>query len=260
MDRVRNFLKKHEWVLVALFAIAFVLIRLPGTDLPLHQDEYKWPDITSPSYTSDIVIPHPPLSDLIYRTGGHIVGFNTNFRFIPLFFGTLSLILLYYYVRLIYSRREAVVASLVWIFSYYSILASLMVDTDGEILPFFFLVALIAYTKASRTFGRASWKWYAILLAACIGGMLVKLSFVLAVAAIAADYIWERRHEISRQLVGRILGYGVGGIVLVAALLLVANSLFPFFSLSQALIHGEHYFTLQRGWFQTAIQCIKALL
>jgi 4-amino-4-deoxy-L-arabinose transferase-like glycosyltransferase len=260
MDHLRNFLKKHEWVLVAFFVVIFVIIRLPGTDLPLHQDEYKWPDITSPAYTGDIAIPHPPLSDLIYRTGGHIVGFNTNFRFIPLFFGALSLILLYYYVRLIYGCREASIASLIWIFSYYSILASLMVDTDGEILPFFFLIALIAYTKAVRTFGRASWKWYALLLVACIGGFLVKLSFVLVVAAIAADYIWEHRHKISRQLIGRIFGYGVGGVVLVAGLLLLANTIFPFFSLNQALSHGEHYFTLQRGWFQTAIQCIKALL
>lgn len=258
-NTIKSFFIENEWVSVLLLVIIFVLIRLPGTDLPLHQDEYKWPDIVSPAYTSDIEIPHPPLSDLIYRTAGHIVGYNTNFRFVPLFFGAINLLLLYYFMRMSWGRREAIIASVIWIFSYFSVLASLMVDTDGQIMPFFFLLALIAYYKV-RPPNRFSYKWLAILILACVGGFLVKVSFLIAVAALVADFIWMKKGILTRDMLIKYVLYGLGVAVGLAALLILMKYIFPFFSLDRAFEHWGNFIAGNRGWFQTIIQCVKALL
>jgi hypothetical protein len=107
MEKIKQIFITREWVLVALLVIVFVVIRLPGVHLPLHQDEYKWPMIVNPALGSEVSIPHPPLSQFIYRTAGYIVGFNVNFRFVPLFFGALNLALLYYFLRMRFSKRTA---------------------------------------------------------------------------------------------------------------------------------------------------------
>jgi hypothetical protein len=132
-----------SWLPLSILILFYLVFRLPGIHLPLHQDEYKWPLTVVPNSTLGVSIPHPPLSEFIYRVAGYIVGFNTNFRLVPLFFGLLNLGLLYYLVNILYSRREALIAGGLWVISYFSVLASLMVDTDGEIMPFFFLLGLI---------------------------------------------------------------------------------------------------------------------
>lgn len=255
-----DFLRAHEVVLLIILSVLFVAIRLPGTALPLHQDEYKWPMIVNPANHSETSIPHPPLSQFIYRTAGFIVGFNVNFRFVPLFFGTLNLLLLYYFVRMIYGRRTAVFAVGIWIVSYFSVLASLMVDTDGEIMPFFFLLALIGYYKAMRTTGNTRLRWLGLLVVAAALGFLVKVSFMLAIGAIVADFLWSKRHLMSRADLLRYLGYGVGGLVGLVALLLITRLIFPFFDLKQSVTYWEHFAAGNRNWFQTAIQCFKAFL
>lgn len=258
-NKIKSFFTKHEWVYVILIAIIFITIRLPGIDSPLHQDEYKWPEIVSPNQTSDMEIPHPPLSDLIYRTAGYIVGYNTNFRSVPLFFGAINLLLLYYLVRMIWGRKQAMIATLIWTFSYFSVLASLMIDTDGQIMPFFFLVALISYYKI-RPPERLSGKWIVILILACVGGFLVKVSFLLAVAAIIADFLWFKKNTFNRKVVIKYILYGVGVLAVLVGILFLMNAIFTFFNLDQSTKYWLHFIVADRGWLQTFIQCIKALL
>jgi predicted membrane-bound mannosyltransferase len=210
IKKVTEILKNSEWVVLFFLAIVFVILRLPGAGLPLHQDEYKWPSIVNPEIVSDTEVPHPPLSQFIYRVGGGVVGYNTNFRFIPLFFGTINLLLLYWLLKILYSRREAVIASVIWIFSYFSVLASLMVDTDGEIMPFFFLLALIGYFKFLNSEGSKKYWWGVLLVASCVLGFFIKVSFLLAALAILADYLWSKKHLLNT---GKLIKY-FGGLVL----------------------------------------------
>lgn len=257
---LKKWLENNELAVLFFLIILFVLIRLPGVDLPLHQDEYKWPIIVNPTFVSEIGIPHPPLSELIYRTAGKIVGFNTNFRFVPLFFGTINLLLLYYLVKALFGRREATVAGIIWVFSYFSVLASLMVDTDGQIMPFFFLLALIGYFKSFSSTGNKRFYWLTLMVGACLFGFLVKVSFLLAIGAIVADFLWSKRSLVTRK---DIVKYGVlllGGVFTLILLLFIVRFIFPFFNLAESVKYWEHFFVLSRGWFQTAIQCFKALL
>lgn len=261
MTNLKNWLSKNEAILLVLLSLLFVLIRLPGTDLPLHQDEYKWPLIVNPQNVSETTIPHPPLSQFIYRTAGYIVGYNVNFRFVPLFFGTINLLLLYYLVKTLFGKKEAIIASTIWTLSYFSVLASLMVDTDGEILPFFFLLSLIGYYKLLNSHTKKDkYIFGALLVISCILGFMVKVSFLLAVMAIGADYIWSRKNYINKFLVIKYLKYALGALVLLVSILLISQKIFPFFNLAQSVNYWKHFFVLDRGWMQTVIQCVKALL
>ncbi len=260
MQSIKNYFVKNELVTMGLLVLLFLLIRLPGTSLPLHQDEYKWPLIVNPNLESKSEIPHPPLSQFIYRIGGEIVGFNTNFRFIPLFFGAINLVLLYYLMKIVFGKREAFIASIIWIFSYFSVLASLMVDTDGQIMPFFFLLSLIGYYKLQNSIGNKKYIWGSLLLGAMVLGFFIKVSFFLAIGAIIADYLWSKKHLLSKQQVIKYLSVLFGGLLLLGMLLFLAQYVFPFFSLSKSFEYWKHFAVGDRGWFQTLIQCIKAVL
>lgn len=253
-----GWLKSNEWAVVLLFLLAFIFIRLPGTGSPLHQDEYKWPMIVSPVWQSDIAIPHPPLSQFIYRTAGKIVGYDVDFRFVPLFFGTINLLLLYYFLRTFFGKREAVVGSAIWVLSFFSVLASLMVDTDGQIMPFFFLIGLISYYHLRFKYDNKV-LWSIILILSLLLGFFIKVSFLLAIGAIVFDFLWSKRKNLSKKEYFIYSGYILGGAVILALLLFISKSFFPFFNLSQTLTYWEHFIVLDRGWMQTAIQCVKAL-
>ncbi|MCX6701656.1 MAG: glycosyltransferase family 39 protein [Candidatus Zambryskibacteria bacterium] len=260
MSGVKTFFKEHEWILVVLLVLVFISIRLPGTDLPLHQDEYKWPMSVNPALNVSVFIPHPPIGELIYKTAGYIVGFNVHFRFVPLFFGAINLVLLYCLMKILFGRREAVVASVIWILSYFSVLASLMVDTDGQIMPFFFLLALIGYFKLKNHTGKNKWFWFSLMLIGLVAGILVKLSFALAIGAIVADFLWSKKGLFDRKTIIKYVGVGFISIIGFFVLILISKFIFPYFNLEKSLVYWEHFFTFDRGWFQTAIQVVKAVL
>jgi hypothetical protein len=258
-QKIKEWVRMNEWVVVAFFVLFFISIRLAGVHLPLHQDEYKWPAIVSPASEENFV-PHPPLGEFIYKTAGYIVGFDTDFRFVPLFFGTINLLLLYYFIRNFFGKREALIAGLIWSLSYFSVLASLMVDTDGEILPFFFLLSLISYFKLTKSSSDNKKLWVSLVVISLTLGLMVKLSFVLVVGAIALDFLWTRKDVLTKKDTSKYFGFTIVAIGCLGLLLTLAKFVFPSFDLSRSLVYWEHFFTLDRGWFQTAIQCIKAIL
>ncbi|MFA7216939.1 MAG: glycosyltransferase family 39 protein [Candidatus Paceibacterota bacterium] len=253
-----SWLKSNEWAIVLLFVLAFIFIRLPGTDSPLHQDEYKWPMIVNPNWQSENTIPHPPLSQFIYRTAGQIVGYDVNFRFVPLFFGTINLLLLYYFLRTFFGKREAIVGSSIWVLSFFSVLASLMVDTDGQIMPFFFLIGLISYYHL-RFKNNKKILWSVLLVLSLLLGFFIKVSFLLAIGAIVFDFLWSKRKNLSKKEYFIYGGYILSGAVILALLLFVSKFFFPFFNLEQTLTYWEHFIVFDRNWIQTVIQCVKAL-
>jgi hypothetical protein len=91
-------------------------------------------------------------------------------------------------------------------------------------------------------------------------GFLVKVSFLLAVGAIIADFLWDRRNNLSRSEYVRYGSYGLVGIIFLALLLFLTTYIFPFFNLAGAIKYWEHFAVIHHNWFQTAIQCVKALL
>lgn len=251
----------REWVSVGALACVFLLLRVPGADLPLHQDEYKWPIIVNPEYQGNLVIPHPPLSEFIYQTAGQVVGYDTDFRYVPLLFGFCNLFLLYYFLRRYAGIRAAVIGGVLFTLSYYSVLASLMVDTDGQIMPFFFLLALIAYDRMRQAPDmRRVLGWGAATALALLGGLLVKISFALAVGAFVLDFLWSRRHQVSARQLATFGVYGAVAAALVAVVLFLSHYVFAFFDLSLVFTYATRFMHVDRNWFQTLIQVVKALL
>lgn len=255
-----KFSKKEILVFIGI-AVLFVALRLPGIHLPLHQDEYKWPIIVNPALTAPGGIPHPPLSEFIYKTAGKIVGYD-NFRLIPLSFGFLNLILIYFIVRRRYSVEAAEWSALFFTLSYYSILASLMVDTDGQILPFFFLLALWFYDSFSLSQDRNKWLWFSLCLVSMVLGLLVKISFVLAIGAITIDFLLNKWKELNKKTLALYLSGFVGFAILVSILFYFAQDVFGGFNLSKIISYGEGFMKGfgSRNFFQSGIQFAKALL
>jgi hypothetical protein len=251
--------KNKTIILLIFFVVVFILLRIPGLDSPLHQDEYKWPEIANPALSGGVEIPHPPLAQFIYETAGRVVGYDIDFRYVPLVFGTINLLLLFYLMQMLFGRREAIIASLIWIFSYYSLLSSLMVDTDGAVMPFFFLISLIAYFKLRFTEPRRLF-WWVVLILGIVGGFLVKISFLLAPAAIFADFLWSKKNLITKKDLARYAGYGLLSIIGLGLFLFVLKFVFPFSDFAKPFTYLTRFFEGPRGWFQTGIQVAKALL
>ena len=247
-------MRREYWFLLGVAAV-FLILRLPGTSLPLHQDEYKWPLIVNPATAGTTSIPHPPLGEFIYREAGSMIGFNGHFRFVPLAFSFANLFLLWYWLRRRAGDNAALIGAALFSVSYFSILASLMVDTDGAILPFFLLLALIGYEQA-----RTDSRWWAAVLAACLLGFLVKASFILAIGAIAADMLWERRALLMTREAMRYLAIGFGVVLALIVALVVASRIFPFFDLANSIRYWEHFASPHHNWFQVAIQVVKGTL
>ena len=252
-------LGKREVAAIALLLLVFIAIRLPGLSLPYHQDEWKNAEMVRTHLVGGLSA-HPPLMELIYRWSGEIAGAD-NLRLMPLAFGVLSAWLLYAVVR----RRAGVYAALyatgLYAVSAYAVLASLMLDMDGTILPTFFLAAVYAYDRfRSATSLRGSYVWLSVLAFALIVGFLTKLSFVLVLGALILDYLLEVHHRLTRGLLVRaaFAALGCGGIALVA--IASAHFFIPSFDVSQTVMHALSYVRFEgRGYLQILIQTVKAV-
>ena len=116
-------------------------MRLPAVHNSYHQDEYKWAYIVNTTASSEVGrIPHPPLGEIIYRNSNNLLG-NDNLRLVPLIFSFVNLFLLFYLAMMLFGRKVALWITLFFGISFYSVLASLMVDTDGDDLTDFEEVA-----------------------------------------------------------------------------------------------------------------------
>lgn len=257
ISNIRKFIFEKEWLVVAIFVVVFLLIRFPGLDSPLHQDEYKWPMSVNPALEADVFIPHPPVGELIYKTAGRLVGFDIHFRMVPLFFGTINLLLLFYFLRRFFGKKEAFIGITIWTLSYFSVLASLIVDTDGQVMPFFFLLGLISYYHLKKDY--YDYKWWLFLVISLLLGFLVKLSFSLAIGAIILDFLWSKKDKFTLKQYLLYGGYVAGGIITLFVLLYVSKFFFSFFDFDKSLTYWKHFLVIDRGWMQTAIQCVKSV-
>jgi hypothetical protein len=247
--------ERTRLLVLGVIAVLFLLLRIPGTGLPLHQDEYKWPLIANPATAGGMSVPHPPLGEFFYREAGKVVGYDVHFRYVPLAFGFANLFLLWYWLRLRAGETAALWGAALFTLSYFSILASLMVDTDGQILPFFLLLLLLGYERARTDAG-----WWALVALAALGGFLVKASFVLAIGAVAADVLWTRREQLMTRAMLRYVGYALALGAILALALVISAKVFSFFDLAASIRYWSHFASFRHNWFQTAIQAVKAAL
>jgi hypothetical protein len=261
MTNFLSIIKENRRILLLslLFLVVFILLRIPALDSPLHQDEYKWPEIVNPALLGEVEIPHPPLAQFIYESAGRVVGYDIDFRLVPLFFGAINLLLLFYLMQMLFGQREAIIASLIWIFSYFSVLASLMVDTDGAVMPFFFLISLIGYFKLRFTEDKR-FLWWFVLILGVTGGFLTKISFLLVPVAIFADFLWSKKESVTKKDLFKYVGYGILSLVGLGIILFVLKFALPFFDFTKPFTYLTRFFGESRGWFQTGIQVVKALL
>lgn len=275
---MNTFLSKKGWILFFLIAILFFALRLPGLHIPYHQDEYKWPQYANPALTEPGAVPHPPLTEFIYRVIGHEVGYN-NFRFIPLVFSTINLFLIFYLSKSIFGTSDrfdklaagklevskiALWSTFLFAVSFYSVLASLMVDVDGAVMPFFFLILSIGYFELKKRNFQFSIFNFTILLIGAIGGILIKISGVLPVVALTLDFALIKGFFSDKKRFLKFILLGLGLAVSVVAVLLLAKLLFPFFPIEKSIDYWKHFANsssfFNRGWLQTFIQFTKALM
>ncbi len=242
--------------------VLFFVLRVDGIDNLYHQDEYKWPIIVNPALTEPGGIPHPPVGEFIYRELGALVGYD-NFRIIPLAFSFLNMVLLFYLAKMVGDKKSALWSVFFFAVSFYSVLASLMVDTDGAIMPTFFLIMCIGHFKLRAKGFELSknWAWFVILVVGAVAGFFVKASFVIAIAALALDFAFEKNVFSDRRKILKYFAYALSGAVFLGLLLLLAKLLFPFFKLEASLKYWEHFVRFGgRGWLQTMIQLAKSIM
>ncbi len=259
--RYKFYLKNKECFLVLMILAIFIFLRVPALNTPYHQDEYKWPLYAEGVVYKPGSVPHPPLTEFIYQTTGKLFSLD-NFRLTPFLFSVGNFFLLYIFVRRRFDANVALCSVSFFALSFYSILASVMVDTDGAILPFFFLLSLIFYDFFRTGEGGKKWLFGLLTCSAIFLGVLVKLSFVLALGAIAIDYFFEREENINLKKVGLYVAALVGFGLVVVGFLFLAQHLFTGFSLAKGLHYWETFMRgfASRNFFQTGIQFFKALL
>lgn len=247
-----------------------MVLHLYGLHIPYHQDEYKWVGYSHDTGAEKGAVPHPPLTEFIYSTLGPIVGDN-NFRLIPAGFGLVNLLLIFYLSKIIFDPSDKLKASkaalwtaFLFVISFYSFLASLMVDVDGAVMPMFFLIMAIGYFRLRKTNFQFSIFNFAILLIGAIGGFLVKVSAILPILAFALDFAILKGVFSDKKRILKYLGFGFIGLLGLILVLLGSKLIFPFFNLSYSLKYWEHFANsssfFSRGWLQTFIQFAKSLM
>jgi hypothetical protein len=272
-----GFLRKKEFIWAIVLVAIFLALRLPNIHYPYHQDEYKWVQYSHPEIIPEGTVPHPPLTEFIYaKTLGPIVG-DDNFRLIPLTFGLFNLFLIFYLAKIIFdpfgklrASKAAFWTAFLFAVSFYSVLASLMVDVDGAVMPTFFLVMAIGYYKLRisnfkfQISNKKDWIWVGLLVVGAVGGFLIKVSAILPIFAIFLDFLIEKGVFSDKKRIIKYTGFGLLGVVVLATVLFLAKYVFPFFNLEYAVKYWEHFWNsstfLSRGWMQTFIQFAKSIL
>ncbi|MEA1929463.1 MAG: glycosyltransferase family 39 protein [Patescibacteria group bacterium] len=254
-----NWLNGGQWI-AGILLVVFLIIRLPGLSLPYHQDEWKTAALSSSgAQVAGQTFAHPPLTQIVYRSINTLFG-TDNFRLAILLFAVLGLVLLLVVLWRRLGARGALFAGALFAVSTYSVLASLMLDTDGAIMPFFYLLALYFYDRISSqtTVGRPH--LWILFLGALFLGLLVKLSFVLVIGAILIDFIWRHWRAITKKyLLYVFLGLAAFAAAAFAALMLIPL-VYPAFRPELMISHAKGYAHLSdRNYLQSFIQGVKVV-
>lgn len=251
-------MKRGTHPLLIGLLILFVAVRLPGLSTPYQQDEFKFAVAAESGFAqASAFATHPPLTAFLYYSDAQVFG-GSNMRVMPLLFGLISAFLLFAVVRRRVDERAALWAVFLYSVSFYGVWASLMLDTDGAILPTFFLAALYCYDRAKSESRRAIWVFFLTL--ALITGLLVKLSFVLVAGALVADFLFEKRRDLTVAHINYFVAVTLAFIFLTGAAFVAIKLLNPAFTIGGMVTHVLYYAHLSgRNYLQVVIQSIKAV-
>lgn len=255
---------KEKKAILALIFVLFLAVRAPGLNLPYHQDEQIWPTIGSLGLKGlgDLgSAPHPPLTGIIFIAAVSLFGLE-HLRYLPFIFGIINFWLLFFLMRYKFSWNAALWSVVFFSVSFYSVLASLMVDTDGQILPFFFLLSAVSFYKW-RDSGTTRQKiiWGSLLVFSVLLGFLTKASFIIAACAIVFEFFYSKYKSMSWQKLIKTASIAV--VILVSLVILVLSVLYilPGLNISKALAYWKHFIVFSgRNYLQISIQFLKALL
>ena len=251
-------MSRRSIALLVGLLVLFVMLRVPGLDIPYQQDEFKDVVVSEGELAkASEYFTHPPLTALLFWGSAHVVG-GTHMRLVPLFFGLLSAILLYLVVRRRFDERTALTSLFLYTISFSSIWSSLAIGTDGTVLPALFLGAVFLYDRALEEPKRRLW-WAALVLV-LLTGLMVKLSFILVLGALLLDFIFQNRAAIRVQH----LWYGavaLGGALIASVLLFIGvRLLYPSFSFGGMITHALFYVQFSgRQYLQIVVQGIKTV-
>ena len=246
-------------VLLIGLLILFVVVRLPGLSVPYQQDEFKTAIAAEAGLSeASSFLTHPPLTAFLLRADALVFG-GENLRIMPLMFGFISAVLLFFVVRRRFDERAAMWALFLYAVSFYGVWSSLMLDTDGAILPTLFLATLYCYDR-SRENQKETKRWILLLALALVTGLLVKLSFVLVIGAFIADFLFEKRKELTMARLAYFGAIGAFVVILTGTAFVAVAFLNPAFRIDSMISHAFYYVHLSgRNYLQVVIQSIKAV-
>jgi hypothetical protein len=203
--------KKHWLAACGLVLALFIGLRLPLLSQIYHQDEFKWAMDVDFKYHLYGSIPHPPFAETLYMLWGQAFGYDW-LRVAPLLFACFNLLIGLALVRRWFGAKAAIWFGILFAAMTASLQASVQIDIDGAFLPFWTLVAFWAATDLKDPKLRK--RGTILLVVACIGGFLTKLSFSLVPITIIAEAIFDGRLKIKRNYLIGALTFGILGVLL----------------------------------------------
>ena len=259
LAKLKSFFLTKDFVIIAFIFVIFLLLRLPGIHLPYHQDEMKTALISNAGAVASSEFLHPPLTQFIYRIENLLFG-PDYFRVFILIFAILGLVMAFVLARRRLGRESGLYTLFFLTIGAYSVHSSLMLDTDGAILPLFFLISVYFYDR--MLMGEGKWKkiFLGLTLLSLVFGFLIKLSFIIVIGAIICDFLYRERARMNRKFI-TMSALSVLAIPLIFVLtILIVKFFYPVFSISGMISHASSYINFgQRGWMQIIIQAIKAI-
>lgn len=253
------------WGLLILIFAVFLAFRLPLANFIYHQDEYKLAEVTNPFFGLQGQSVQPPLSELALHYFGAAFGYQ-NLRWLILFFSVLCFFLVFKIAEEHYGKKSAFFAAALFAILPYSIIASIQIDIDGAILPFWILLAVWSFTKIDFFRLKQEKKsifWLMIFSISLIGGLLSKLSFVLILPALAIYFLNHYREKINRRTLYLFAGLVVSIVIVLVAILFLISLFYHSLSPMRFISHAESFSLFNfggRDYFQVLYLTAKAIL
>ena len=124
-----------------LIALLFIGTRLFNLGQIYHQDEAKWIYSSAIGEFNPI---HPPLASFLFIQAGRLVDFGWE-RLIPIVFGLLIITISTTWVWQRFGRRAGFWTAFILFISVYNLHASIQIDIDGALLPFFVVLLFFVF-------------------------------------------------------------------------------------------------------------------
>jgi len=245
--------------------VLFLFVRMPLLNFIYHQDEHKWARIVNPAFGLQGESVHPPFTEITFHYFGELFGYD-HLRWLILLFAAACFWMIFKIAREQYNKQAAWWSLLLFAIIPYSVIASIQIDIDGAILPFWILLTFWSLTRLDwrslKTSKAARW-WLVLLGIGILGGLLTKLSFVLIFPG-ALMYLWRcYQPKVNYKLFEKVLVWFTGIIIIFSAILVIFHLIYPELSPIRFLQYTTHFSALNflsRDYAQMAYLVTKSIL